>query len=228
MQHDGIRLISNSLLKAQHWFSRRVAGVFAPLGPVHLFGFGSITPFPAPAGYRGKKAAQIAQFFASQEDGIEKLKLIKLIYLSERAFISEHGHPMLYDELFSLKHGPICSSTLNGIDGQIDRDIWSKRVTLKNNRNIHALSKFNRDNLDEISDGEFSVLQDVWKEFGKMDAIALRDWTHKNCPEYTEVDGGRIAISYPELFKALGIENSDKLAMQERRSRRAASIFRVK
>ena len=40
--------------------------------------------WPYLVGFRPRKAAQVAAFFASQENPIEKLKLIKLIYLSER------------------------------------------------------------------------------------------------------------------------------------------------
>ena len=63
-------------------------------------------------------------YFALKSGGvIEKLKLIKLIIFRER-FLSEYHHPMLFDELYSLPHGPICSSTLNGIDGIIhDGDV---------------------------------------------------------------------------------------------------------
>jgi uncharacterized phage-associated protein len=74
-------------------------------------------------GFKLKKAAQLAAYFSVQSEGlIEKLKLIKLIYLTERRFIANHKHPMLYDELYSLPHGPICSSTLNGIDGVIHEE----------------------------------------------------------------------------------------------------------
>jgi len=65
-------------------------------------------------GFQSRKAAQIAASFAIKSGGrIEKLKLIKLIYLSERQFASDHDRPMLYDEFYSLKDGPICSSSLN-------------------------------------------------------------------------------------------------------------------
>jgi uncharacterized phage-associated protein len=74
-------------------------------------------------GFESRKAAQISAYFADKEGGsIEKLKLIKLIYLAEREFVKRHGLPMLYDEFFSLKDGPVCSSTLNGINGSIDKD----------------------------------------------------------------------------------------------------------
>src|SRR5215204_5006759 len=79
----------------------------------------SYPSYAAPlVGFRPDKAAQLAAFFAVQSDGmLDKLKLIKLIYMTERKFVGDNHCPMLFDELYSLPHGPICSSTLNGIDG---------------------------------------------------------------------------------------------------------------
>jgi uncharacterized phage-associated protein len=96
-------------------------------------------------GFRSRKAAQICTYFALQSEGlIEKLKLIKLVYLSERACLALNHRPMLFDELFSLPHGPICSSTLNGIDGEIHGHIWDDFVA-RNSNEIVALKKFTRE-----------------------------------------------------------------------------------
>lgn len=155
-------------------------------------------------GFKSDKAAQIAAFFAAHQPGIEKLKLIKLIYLAERAFLAQHGHPMLYDELFSMKDGPVCSAALNGINGRIDTDKWTKFISMKSNRYVKANLGADRDLLDEVSDAELAVLNNIWDEFGHMSASQIRKWTHDNCPEYTEIDHGRVPISYASVFKALG------------------------
>ncbi len=72
------------------------------------------------AGFRSQKTAQICAFFASRNRSpIDKLKLIKLIYFSEREFLSKYNNSMLFDEFYSLPHGPICSNALNGINGRL-------------------------------------------------------------------------------------------------------------
>lgn len=169
----------------------------------------SIPNFLAPlVGFRSRKAAQICARFAVLNGGIiEKLKLIKLIYLSERQFLGEHLHPMLFDELFSLPHGPICSSTLNGIDGAIHGHIWDDFVA-RNGNEIVALKKFVRHDFDEISDAEMDTLDSVWKKFGYMSASQLRNYSHEHCPEYTETTG-RLPIAYRELLEAVGIPEDD-------------------
>ncbi|WP_315747872.1 MULTISPECIES: Panacea domain-containing protein [unclassified Bradyrhizobium] len=169
--------------------------------------------FLAPlVGFRSRKAAQLCALFAVKEGGtIEKLKLIKLVYLAERQCLADWHRPILFDELFSLPHGPICSSTLNGINGRIHEDIWDDFVARSGNQ-IVAMKKFERDSLDEISDAEIDIINNVWQRFGHMTASQLRNYTHDNCPEYTETDG-RIPIAYRELLEAVGASSDDAEAI---------------
>lgn len=187
----------------------------------------SYPSFLAPlVGFRSRKAAQICAHFAVRSDGIiEKLKLIKLVYLAERAFLAEIHRPMLFDELFSLPHGPICSSTLNGIDGEIHEQIWDDFIQ-RNGNAIVALKKFTRDDFDEISDAELDILEQVWDEFGQMTASQLRNYSHDHCSEYTETTG-RIPISYREVLEALGVSDTEAELLEREISelRREESIL---
>lgn len=164
------------------------------------------------AGFRSQKAAQICAFFAGQNRGpIDKLKLIKLIYLSEREFLSKHNTPMLFDEFYSLPRGPICSNALNGINGRLkDMTVWDKYI-LRNGNLVVNVEPINRDLLDHISDAEMEVLEGVWEQFSNMNASELSNYTHENCPEYTET-GRRVRISYREILEALGEEDAIEIA----------------
>lgn len=177
-------------------------------------------------GFDSRKAAQIAAYFLGMQPGMEKLKLIKLIYLSEREFVGRFGHPMIYDELYSLKDGPICSSTLNGINGDLEDPYWSQLVRMdKNNRNVHPATEVDRDALDEVSDAEIEVLGHVWGRFGTFSASQIRQWTHDNCPEYAEVTKGRLPITYRDLAEAVGREDGQRVELEIAHSRRMASLF---
>src|SRR5260370_23958324 len=140
------------------------------------------TAWAAPlVGFKSKKAAQLAAYFAVKSSGtIEKLKLIKLIYLTERRFIKNHRHPMLYDELYSLPHGPICSSTLNGIDGVIHCEIWSDYIA-RNGNVVVSLKKFGRKDFDELSDAEITVVDRIWRRHGEKTSSQLRNYSHQYC-----------------------------------------------
>ena len=55
------------------------------------------TPFPMLIGFQSEKAAQIAAYFAVLSGGqIEKLKLIKLMYLADREKMRQFDRPMFY------------------------------------------------------------------------------------------------------------------------------------
>ena len=62
-----------------------------------------------------------------------------------------------------------------------------------------------------MSDAELSVVNDIWREFGHFTASQLRNYSHENCPEYTETTG-RIPISYKQILRAVGEEDADVLA----------------
>jgi uncharacterized phage-associated protein len=176
-------------------------------------------------GFRARKAAQMCAYFALKSEGIiEKLKLIKLVYLSEREFLADYRTPMLFDELYSLPHGPICSSTLNGINGAVNEEIWSDYIA-RNGNLVIAIKKFNRDELDEISAAEIECLDKMWKRLGHMTASQLRNFSHDNCPEYTEVEKGRIPISYAEVLRALGDGAAEEVEEEIHEIRRAESVL---
>lgn len=166
------------------------------------------------AGFRSQKAAQICAFFAIESGGcIEKLKLIKLVYLAERQFLSAYHHPMLFDEFYSLPHGPICSSTLNGIDGVIHRELWDRYIMRHGKDLIYATKAVGRDDLNHISDAELEVLIGIWSKYSDWTSSQIRNYTHQYCAEYTETASSRIPITYRQVLSALGEE--DAVAISE-------------
>lgn len=165
------------------------------------------------SGFKSRKAAQAAAYFASREGAaIEKMKLIKLLYLAEREFVGRHEFPMFYDESYSLKDGPILSSALNGINGKLDPKVWGDYLTKHDNKNVSANSRYERDDLDEISIAEFAVLEATYASFGHMSAAQIRNYTHKNCSEYTEVVTGRMPILLFDILRALNVDAASEKA----------------
>ena len=166
-----------------------------------------------PAGFRSRKAAQICAYFASRSDSgrIDKLKLSKLVYLAERRFLAEHHRPMLFDDLYSLAHGPVCSSTLRGIEGRGDRRLWNEYIRQHGRDTIVAVRSMERRDLDHVSDAELKILDIIWSRFSGRSPSSLRNYTHTACPEYTEISEGSKPISYLEVFQALGMDDAEEL-----------------
>jgi len=176
-------------------------------------------------GYRSRKAAQLCAWFAVRAGGqIEKLKLIKLIYLTEREHLSTFDDSMLLDELYSLPNGPICSSTLNGINGVIHTDVWDEFI-LRNGNIVVAMKAFSREELDDISEEEIGLAEKIWAKFGCMSSSQIRNYTHKNCPEYRELEVGRFPISYRDVLEAVGSENAVQIENEIADLRQAENIL---
>ncbi|MEP7246468.1 MAG: Panacea domain-containing protein [Gammaproteobacteria bacterium] len=151
------------------------------------------------------KVAQMAALFAAKQGGaINVLKLNKLLYLADRESMSRHGCPISFDRLASMPHGPVLSQSLNLISGLSDSAKWDEWITDCDNYDVGLTHKFVRDDLDQLSDADIEVIDEVWKQFGHMTKYALRDYTHENCPEWKDPDGSSIPIKHFDVLVHLG------------------------
>jgi len=158
------------------------------------------------AWYNSRKAAQIAAYFAIRQGGtIPVLKLVKLIYLADRAFMDAFDASMLRDQLVSMDHGPVNSITLNQINGLDVGDGWGEFVK---DREDYAVSASHQDltddDFDELSRAELKTLRQTWDQFGHMSKYTIRDYTHSHCPEWHDPEGSSHPIRYRDVFAALG------------------------
>ncbi len=177
-------------------------------------------------GFKSEKAAQISAFFLLRSGGeIEKLKLIKLMYLSERESVIRRGRLIIFDEYYSLKDGPICSSALNAINGGIDKDVWSKYIHKDGRKNIYLVSGCSQDSLDRLSEYDIDILSSIWEQFGWMSASQIRNWTHDNCPEYIEIEKGRLPISLNSMAQSVGLDPADDLEKSVAEYRAMEAVF---
>lgn len=185
----------------------------------------SFTPL---VGFRSEKAAQISAFFAHAWGGrIDKLALAKLVYIAERESVRLRNRPMIYDECFSLKDGPICKSALDGMNGNIDVDIWSKYIQTNGPKDVYSVRDVTCD-LDQISESDLSVLESIVSEHKGKTGSQMRSWTHasKNVPEYTEVTGTqRFPISYADMAAGVDTRHPEDVAETVRSHRLLEKMF---
>lgn len=158
--------------------------------------------------FNERRVAQIAAFFTKAEGGrIAIIKLIKLMYLADRESLDRYGEPLTFDEMFSLRHGPILSRTLDLIKGTEDSSPggWDDWMADRENKEVEVKdANFDNEQLDELSNADIDVLDVVWKKFGHMNKWALRDYTHSNCPEWKDPSSSRFPLPYSDVLRALG------------------------
>ncbi len=157
---------------------------------------------------------------------ISVLKVMKLLYLADREFLNRDDALILDDNYVSMDHGPVSSRTFNYINGGYpDLRSWNEFVRDREDNEISASSdQLTEDSLDELSRAELRVLEHIWEQHGNKTPWQLRNWTHRNCPEWIDPEGSSRPITYQSIFEALGKENAQQLAerLQEEMNRAIA------
>lgn len=151
-----------------------------------------------------EKTLQVLAFFLRKSDaGIDKAKLMKLVYYADRASFIDRGIPMTGDSAYAMKLGPVPSDTLNLVDGELypiyekiyeTLQLMNVRVSLVKDPGDHRLSA-----------DEKAELETVWKEHGHKETMSLCYETHR-LPEYREtyVEGTSTRIPYERIAQHSG------------------------
>ena len=166
-----------------------------------------------------QRVAQMAAYLLGQEKGrMNYLKLIKLLYLADRASMKRHGHPISGDRYVSMDHGPVLSQTFNFIKGAAKsaEHGWNYWIADQADYAVSLKRKATRESLDALSEANIDVLDSVHTKFGKMDQWKLVDYVHRYCKEWQDPNGSSIPIDYEEIFKALGRTASEAKKLGKR------------
>ena len=169
--------------------------------------------------YKIRRALAVTAFFLEKGQGrMNDMKLAKLQYLSERMSILSLMAPITCDAYVSLPHGPCLSKTLELTRTQ-DHTLWRQHIRFES----HTKSKESENTVvllapfdfrSELSEADLELLERIWGQFGKMTKWQIRDWCHKNCPEYTETVSS-LPISLESLFAANGCDEQEARQMAE-------------
>ena len=156
--------------------------------------------------FNEQRVAQMAAYLLNRAKGRMKyLKLMKLLYLTDRESMKRHGHPISGDRYVSMEHGPVLSHTLNLINGAVkfEERGWGHWIADEADYALSLKRKVSRAVLDELSDADLDVLEHVFNKFGKVNQWDLVKYTHRYCREWRDPNGSSVPIPYEEIFKAL-------------------------
>ena len=144
------------------------------------------------------------------------MKLVKLIYLLDRFGFRKRNSPVVGGHYYSLPNGPITMELLDLVNaGSIDGAEESEWQALISDRQNHEVSLQGEAREEYLSEKEFALIEEVYRDFGGMDQWQLRDWTHKNCREWTPLENGHAEIGLTSLGSALGKDKSEIEEMLE-------------
>ena len=154
-----------------------------------------------------KKATQALNFLAIKNGGlINKMKVIKLVYLADRYHLRKYGRPITNDEYFAMSYGPVNSgvkdiSEMSDFLGPREREYASEHITTSGSYDVQSIKDYER---DVFSDSDLEALSFVWNHFGHYTEFELANITHQY-PEWkrheeTLDEQSRVRMNYEDFL----------------------------
>lgn len=166
--------------------------------------------------YNKRKAVQVVLWLLNKHgDKLNKMQLVKLIFLADRYHLLHYGRPIVGGRYFAMKLGPVCSELLDDIDQSESEEIFPFSL---NDYNVVTNTVANE---DFLSESDIETLEAINSEYGDMDKYRLSRLTHRlqayssNWPEGSD---GRNPLPYEDFFldsegkNMLNIINDDQEA----------------
>ena len=108
----------------------------------------------------------IRDFENEDTDDITNMKLQKLLFYAQSAFLAIKGVPLFNNNILAWEHGPVIP------------EIYDK-FKINGNKGI---TEYNENDLKDISKDDVNLLIDVYNLFGEYSAWGLRNLTHSENP----------------------------------------------
>ncbi|PTP23813.1 hypothetical protein CWO07_22725 [Vibrio splendidus] len=176
-----------------------------------------------------ERVTHMAAYFLlkSEPKKMPYIKLLKMLYLSERKSFVRWGSSMSGDNFVSMPHGPVMSQTYDLIRGHVSqKSVWQSFIKDEANYEVSLSEAISEDDIDELSRAEMKILDDIHSEFGQMGGFDLVGYTHDHCAEWNDPNGSSFPISPESILRAVGKSETqiEKLVLKYQESRQLQSI----
>ena len=149
------------------------------------------------------KAIQVMGYFIVRLDRVEKVKLMKLVYIADKENFLTQGYPITGDRQCAMPWGPVPSDCLHAVNGEIWPNpdeafkfihVDDSEVSLRKDPGTASLSPV-----------ELESLERVYRVHGNKSRWTLVGETHRY-PEYKEayVVGTSRTIPYESILRHSG------------------------
>lgn len=165
--------------------------------------------------FREEETTDLATFFIRANGGsINKLKLMKLLYIADRETFIKYGTPITYDSYFSMKNGPVLSNTLNLMDispsSNFDEsspfgDYWCKNIYRdQKDPNIYRATPESKNNtFENLCKADLNTAQEIHDRYQHLSGFQLAELTHEFA-EWKDPGSSRYPIDFEDILKAGG------------------------
>ena len=145
---------------------------------------------------------EVVYLLSLNDNKMSVLKLMKELYLADRASIKERDTSISGDIFVSMPHGPVLSQTLNLLS-TIPYNAWKENLEQENAEYFYDVKLKKATPLDRLSKKDKQYLFDVSEQFKNYKPFDLEDFTHK-LPEWVDPKGSSRKIKLHSIMKALG------------------------
>ncbi|MGH9568550.1 MAG: Panacea domain-containing protein, partial [Candidatus Angelobacter sp.] len=144
------------------------------------------------------------------------LKLIKLLYLADRAALLQWGIPVTTDRYVSMDHGPVVSRIYNLITDETPKPVWAEFVSAPLGE--YEVELLKEAPTDRLSRAEEKLLKEIYEQFGSKSRWELVEYVH-TLPEWVNPHGSALPISIRDILKAAGEDDHEiRAVMRELRA----------
>lgn len=153
------------------------------------------------------KATGLASYFLKLAGGsMNKMKLIKLMYLVDRASFCEMGKFVTNDDFYSLPYGPFLSHTADLINEQKRiPSIWNRHITPPADYKVKLTKCSHKEVINSLSEYEIELAKTIFEQYGDMDRWELVKLLHKILPEWSDPgEGNRSPINLQDILSSCG------------------------
>jgi len=148
------------------------------------------------------KATQAAsRLLRLHGDQMNYMKLIKLLYLVDRAALLRWGRPVTTDRHVSMPRGPVVSNIYNLILEEPPPGLespWHRYISEAQNYTVRLLSDPGN---GKLSLAEEELINEIFQEHGRKNQWALVELCHA-LPEWQDPDGSAIPIKFGDILRA--------------------------
>lgn len=172
-------------------------------------------------GFLYKKATQALNYFSSKEQNgeINRMKALKLMWLSDRYHLRRYGRLIINDTYFALKNGAVASATKDiayGVTFFLESEEESYRSKFLATKGKYDFMSIENPELMVFSKSEIQTLDLIYKNFGNLDQFQLSDLSHlypewskfKNNFDNTQTSS-RFEMDYQDFFKNPAVGNHE-------------------
>ncbi|AEF85862.1 conserved hypothetical protein [Treponema primitia ZAS-2] len=132
-------------------------------------------------------------------------KLIKELYLADRASIHETNSSITGDTYVSMKNGPVLRKLYELIKGKSwgakNQEYWDSRFSTDGNE---LLANFDQYPEGKLSRAEKEILDKIDGQFHQSRYGELIEYAHAHCPEWHNPGDTSEPISLEDILSALG------------------------